>query len=66
MYVSDNSQGNLGCCSTDILQRAWCAQIYEIDHHFIKEKLESGLICTLHVSVENQVEDNITTGLPNC
>lgn len=42
------------------------AQIYEIDHHFIKEKLESGLVCTLHVSVENQVEDNITTGLPNC
>ncbi|KAK6120480.1 hypothetical protein DH2020_045773 [Rehmannia glutinosa] len=35
----------------------------EIDGHFIKEKLESGLICTPYVSSGNQFADVLTKGL---
>ena len=37
----------------------------EIDQHFIKEKLESGLICTPYISSRNQLADVLTKGL-NC
>ncbi|RDX65733.1 Copia protein, partial [Mucuna pruriens] len=36
----------------------------EIDRHFIKEKLDSGLIVTAHVPTGLQVEDVFTKGLP--
>ena len=32
----------------------------EIDRHFIKEKIEGGLICTPYVSTENQLADLFT------
>ena len=35
----------------------------EIDRHFIKEKIEGGLICTPYVSTENQLADLFTKGL---
>ena len=35
----------------------------EIDRHFIKEKLESGLICTPYVSTHYQLADVLTKGL---
>ena len=35
----------------------------KVDRHFIKEKLDSGLICTLFVSTSNQVADVLTKGL---
>jgi hypothetical protein len=35
----------------------------EIDRHFIKEKLESGLICTPYVSTHGQLADVLTKGL---
>ena len=35
----------------------------EVDRHFIKEKLESGLICTPYISTENQLADVLTKGL---
>lgn len=35
----------------------------EIDRHFIKEKLESELICTPYVSTHGQLEDVLTKGL---
>ena len=35
----------------------------EIDRHFIKEKLESGLICTPYVSTHGQLFDAFTKGL---
>ena len=35
----------------------------EIDRHFIKEKLESGLICTPYVSTHGQLADALTKGL---
>ena len=35
----------------------------EIDRHFIKEKLESGLICTPYVSTNDQLADVLTKGL---
>ena len=35
----------------------------EIDRHFIKEKLESGIICTPYVSLDGQVVDVFTKGL---
>ncbi|RDX93620.1 Copia protein, partial [Mucuna pruriens] len=36
----------------------------EIDKHFIKEKLDSGLIVTTHVPTRLQVADVFTKGLP--
>ncbi|RDX97510.1 Copia protein, partial [Mucuna pruriens] len=36
----------------------------EIDRHFIKEKLDSGLIVTTHVPTGLQVADVFTKGLP--
>ena len=35
----------------------------DIDRHFIKEKLDSGLICTPYVSTEGQLADVLTKGL---
>ena len=35
----------------------------EIDRHFIKEKLESGLICTPYVPTRHQLADVLTKGL---
>ena len=35
----------------------------EIDRHFIKEKLDSGLICTPYVSTHGQLDDILTKGL---
>ena len=35
----------------------------EIDRHFIKEKLESGLICIPYVTTKNQLIDVFTKGL---
>nr|KYP66558.1 Copia protein [Cajanus cajan] len=37
----------------------------EVDRHFIKEKLDSGMICTPYVSTQNQLADILTKGL-NC
>ena len=34
----------------------------EIDRHFIKEKLDSGLICTPYVSTNDQLADVLTKG----
>ncbi|KAE8669914.1 Long chain base biosynthesis protein 1 [Hibiscus syriacus] len=36
----------------------------EVDRHFIKEKLDNGLICTPYVTIGNQVADILTKGLP--
>ena len=35
----------------------------EIDKHFIKKKLNSGLICTPYVSIDCQFADILTKGL---
>ncbi|KAK2981315.1 hypothetical protein RJ640_007016 [Escallonia rubra] len=35
----------------------------EVDRHFIKKKLESGLICTPYISTEGQLADILTKGL---
>lgn len=35
----------------------------ELDRHFIKEKFESGLICTPYVSTHGQLADVLTKGL---
>ncbi|WMV55458.1 hypothetical protein MTR67_048843 [Solanum verrucosum] len=37
----------------------------EVDRHFIKEKLDKGLICTPFISTKDQVADVLTKGLPN-
>ena len=36
----------------------------EVDRHFIKETLKSGLICTPFVSLKDQLADVLTKGLP--
>jgi hypothetical protein len=36
----------------------------EIDRHFIKEKLDQGIICMPYVSSSNQLADILTKGLP--
>nr|KYP51535.1 Copia protein [Cajanus cajan] len=38
----------------------------EVDRHFIKEKLDSGLICTPYVSTQGQLADILTKGLNIC
>lgn len=35
----------------------------EVDRHFIKEKLDSGLICTSYVSSQDNLADIVTKGL---
>ena len=35
----------------------------EMDRHFIKEKLDKGLICTPYVSLNDQLTDMLTKGL---
>ena len=37
----------------------------EVDGHFIKEKLDNGLVCILHVSTDGLLEDVLTKGLNN-
>ena len=37
----------------------------EVDRHFIKEKLESGLICTPFVKTGEQLADVLTKGVAN-
>ncbi|PON66810.1 Ribonuclease H-like domain containing protein, partial [Trema orientale] len=36
----------------------------EVDRHFIKEKIESGVICMTYVPTKQQVADVLTKGLP--
>ncbi|MBT0647308.1 Ty1/Copia family ribonuclease HI, partial [Escherichia coli] len=36
---------------------------FEIDRHFIKEKLQEGIICTPFVPTTQQVADVLTKGL---
>lgn len=36
----------------------------EIDRHFIKEKLDSGVICLPYITSASQVADVLTKGLP--
>ena len=45
------------------VQRDWTKHV-EVDRHFIKEKLDSGLICTLYILSHNQLADMLTKGLP--
>ena len=37
----------------------------EVDWHFIKEKLDNGLICTPFVPISSQLVDVLTTSLSN-
>jgi len=37
----------------------------EVDRHFIKEKLDSGLVCTPYVSSQENLADILTKGLNN-
>ena len=37
----------------------------EVDKHFIREKIESGLICIPYIPTTQQVADILTKGLPN-
>ena len=37
----------------------------EIDRHFIKEKLDQGILCMPYVNSANQVADILTKGLPD-
>ena len=36
----------------------------EIDRHFIKEKIENGLVCMTYISSHEQLADVLTKGLP--
>ena len=37
----------------------------EVDRHFIKEKLDCGLICTPYISINELLADILTKGLPS-
>ena len=36
----------------------------EVDKHFIKEKIEGGLVCMIYVPTEDQIADLLMKGLP--
>ena len=36
----------------------------EVDRHFIKEKVEDGVICMIYIPTEEQTADIFTQGLP--
>ena len=36
---------------------------FEVDRHFIKEKLEEGVVCMSYVRLEHQLADILTKGL---
>ena len=38
----------------------------EVDRHFIKEKLEEGVVCMSYVPSEHQLNDILTKGLNKC
>ena len=46
-----------------IIQCNTIEQNTEINRHFIKEKLDSGLICILYVSIDRQLVDVLIKGL---
>ena len=46
-----------------IIQCSMTEQNTEIDMHFIKEKLDNGLICTPYVPTGHQLADVLTKGL---
>lgn len=37
----------------------------EVNKHFIKEKLDNGLICTAHMPTDSHLADVLTKGLNN-
>ena len=45
------------------VQHDWTKHV-EVDWHFIKEKFENGLICTIYIPREGQLTDILTKGLP--
>ena len=48
-----------------MIQCSMTEQNTKIDMHYIKEKLESGLICTPYVLTGHQLADMLTRGLCN-
>ena len=44
------------------VQHNWIKHV-EVDKHFIKEKLDSGLICTSYISSHDQLANILTKGL---
>lgn len=48
----------------DLVQYDQTKQV-EVDRHFIKEKLDSGLLCTPYISTSGQLADILTKGLRN-
>ncbi|PNX61308.1 putative copia-type protein, partial [Trifolium pratense] len=53
----------LYCDNKSAISIAHRTKHIEVDRHFIKEKLDSGLICTSFVSSQNQLADVLTKGL---
>ncbi|RDY13109.1 Copia protein, partial [Mucuna pruriens] len=50
--------------NSSIIQSNMIGQNTEIDRHFIKEKLDNGLIVTTYVPTRLQVTDVFTKGFP--
>ena len=40
-----------------------CIKHIEVDRHFIKEKLDSGMICIPYIASSNQLADVLTKGM---
>ena len=40
-----------------------CTKHVEMDKHFIKEKIDNGLVCMTYIPTEEQVTDVFTKGL---
>ena len=59
LYCDNKSAINI---AHNPMRHDWTKHI-ERDRHFIKEKLDSGLICTPYVSIDRQLADILTKGL---
>ena len=59
LYYNNKSAINI---AHNPMRHDWTKHI-ERDRHFIKEKLDSGLICTPYVSIDRQLADILTKGL---
>ena len=59
LYCDNKSAINI---AHNPMRHDWTKHI-ERDRHFIKEKLDSGLICTSYVSTDYQLADVFTKGL---
>jgi len=71
LKIKWNGPMKLYCCNKSTINIAYNPRQHdqtkhiEVNRHFIKEKLESGLVCTPYAPSESQLIDVFTKGIGN-